>query len=630
MPRLNYGPEVKKRAKRLFEALLLYVNHELDGCDALQIQTHWSSDKRLIVQTKLRYLEALTTLDPHYGKLDGSEIKEAFARLKDLELLEDNRVIKQGSESWHFTLNLWYSSREIASNLRRLDELWEQRKQQRTPRPLERSPDLDPSNAVVSHQDWGEAIHVAAIYGRTQELATLENWVVHDRCRLVTILGMGGQGKTTIAIKFAEQIQDQFERVIWRSLRNAPPLTDLLPEIVRFIARQPNLILPEQAEVQIATLLKYLQQSRCLIVLDNVESIFQSGQVSSYLPGYESYGLLFKMTGEANHQSCLLLTSREKPSQVAWLEGDNTPVRSLLLTGLTQEDGQSIFTAKGCFGATEAEWEEIFSHYSGNPLALQIVAAGLQEVAGGDISELLPLLRQGRLDFHDINDLLVRQFARLSEIEQQVLYWLAINREPLSLAELVEDVVSESNKRQLSAAIQSLNRRCMLERSGKLFSLQPVVTEYVTGKLIWGAIDEFSRQQYNLLRDYALVKAQSKDYIRQTQIRLIFRPLIDGLLTVFDNSENLIRHLKKSLALFQQQRPQKIGYVAGNFLNILIYLMADLSELDCSNLAIWQASLVGVPLNQVNFSNTDLSKSVFTESLGIILSMSFNWAVQSS
>lgn len=44
--------------------------------------------------------------------------------------------------------------------------------------------------------DWGDAIDVAIFYNRTQELATLQTWITQDGCRLVTLLGMGGMGKT--------------------------------------------------------------------------------------------------------------------------------------------------------------------------------------------------------------------------------------------------------------------------------------------------------------------------------------------------------------------------------------------------------------------------------------------------
>jgi hypothetical protein len=45
---------------------------------------------------------------------------------------------------------------------------------------------------------------------------------------------MGGIGKTAIAAKVAAQIQYEFEYVIWRSLRNAPPLEPLSCDLVAF------------------------------------------------------------------------------------------------------------------------------------------------------------------------------------------------------------------------------------------------------------------------------------------------------------------------------------------------------------------------------------------------------------
>ena len=63
-----------------------------------------------------------------------------------------------------------------------------------------------------------------------------------------------------------------------------------------------------------------LKQHRCLLVLDNAESILKLGaHCGLYRPGYEDYGVLLKQVGEQSHQSCLLLTSREKPLEFSQL-----------------------------------------------------------------------------------------------------------------------------------------------------------------------------------------------------------------------------------------------------------------------------------------------------------------------
>jgi hypothetical protein len=86
--------------------------------------------------------------------------------------------------------------------------------------------------------DWGESPDIAIFYGREQELVKLTEWIEQDRCRLVGVLGMGGIGKSSLAARLTSQLQNQFEVVIWRSLRNAPPLETLLTELVPFLSQQ--------------------------------------------------------------------------------------------------------------------------------------------------------------------------------------------------------------------------------------------------------------------------------------------------------------------------------------------------------------------------------------------------------
>ncbi|NJO78348.1 MAG: hypothetical protein HC827_07335 [Cyanobacteria bacterium RM1_2_2] len=84
------------------------------------------------------------------------------------------------------------------------------------------------------HQDWGDAIDVSIFYGRETTLAQLQLWLVEDKCRLVALLGIGGIGKSALAVKLGMQLQSEFDVIVWRSLQNAPPLEDFLKSVCNF------------------------------------------------------------------------------------------------------------------------------------------------------------------------------------------------------------------------------------------------------------------------------------------------------------------------------------------------------------------------------------------------------------
>ncbi|MFL9449707.1 MULTISPECIES: NB-ARC domain-containing protein [Nostocales] len=338
--------------------------------------------------------------------------------------------------------------------------------------------------------DWGEAPSVSVFYGRSVELVQLREWVLEEQCRLVALLGIGGIGKSTLAVKLGLEIQTEFEVVVWRSrrsLQNAPPVEEILTSILQFLlwALRKEIAIAQSFDGKVSKLMECLMNHRCLLILDNVETILLSGdRAGQCRPGYEGYDRLLKCLREVPHRSCVLLTSREKPREMIPLEGEKTGVRSLQLKGLNPTEGRQLFEQKGQFAGTERDWQVLIEHYGGNPLALKMVASGTQELFNGKIASVLDYVQQGIWIFEDIGDLLESQFNRLSMVQEEVMYWLAIHREPVSLAELAEDIVTSASKRQLPQAIKSLLRRSLVEKSEEYFFLQPVVMEYTTQRLL--------------------------------------------------------------------------------------------------------------------------------------------------
>ena len=469
--------------------------------------------------------------------------------------------------------------------------------------------------------DWGEAPHISQFYGREKELAKLEQWMVNNRCHLVAVLGIGGIGKTALAAKLAERIKGEFAYIFWRSLHNAPPSESILQNCLQFLSNHQRIDLPEEIDGQITLLIEYLRNYCCLLVLDNMETILQSGKsTSQYREGYEGYGKLIKRIGEAKHQSCLLLTSREKPVEVAHLEGKTSPVHALQLLGVGQVEGKEILKDKGLFGSDEAK-VYLIHLYSGNPLALKLVSEPVREVFGGDISAFL---KEGEAVVRNIYDLINQQFKRLSEPEQEIMYWLAVEREAVSLEELREDLVRQVSKRDVLGNLESLRRRSMIETRGTArFTLQPVIMEYVTDRFVEHVYEEINTEASVLFASHALIKAQAKDYVRDSQIRLILKPVAERLLSTIGKA-GVEKKLKSMLSALRVADPQISGYAAGNALNLLVQLHTDLRGYDFSHLILRQAYLRGVALPGVNFAHASLTRSVFTEAFGMILSVTFS------
>jgi hypothetical protein len=340
------------------------------------------------------------------------------------------------------------------------------------------TPGLRPAPLTSPHPrcDWGEAVDVSLFCGRTSELATFEQWIQVDRCRLVALLGMVGVGKTSLAVKLAQQIQGEFDFVIWRSLLHAPPLETLLGDLVSFLSDQ------SEKRADIGQLIQCLRNSRCLVILDNVETILQAGsRAGQYRLGYEGYGKLFREIGESVHQSCLILTSREKPAEVAALEGFELSVRSCQLGG-SLEAAYALIQAKGLVGSAQQK-QQLCDRYGCNPLALKIVATSIQDLFDGEIGEFL---EQNTTVFNSLRRLLNRQFERLSPLEKTVMYHLAVKREWTTISELAAAFVPSVSRARLLEALESLSWRSLIKKRSGSYTQQAVVMEYVTDQLTEG------------------------------------------------------------------------------------------------------------------------------------------------
>src|SRR5947209_5091362 len=381
--------------------------------------------------------------------------------------------------------------------------------------------------AAFPRIDWVGALDTSHFTGREVEVAELSQWIVQERCRLVTLVGLGGIGKSMLASYLGNRLAPQFEAVLWRSVRDVPSCEELVADCITFFSEIPPAAFPASLEQRITQLLVRLQASRRLLVLDNLESLLQSEDPEGgYLPGYEGYGRLIQRLGESAHQSCVLLTSREKPKEIAPLEGVRSPVRTLRLEGLDDQAAQALLADKDLTG-TPAAWGRLVASYAGNPLALKIVAQAVSDLFGGDLDRFL---QEGELVFNGVRPVLRQQVGRLSPLEHLLLTWLAVLREWTPLPALLQVLHPRVLRARVLEALEALRRRSLLEQGHQAsFSLQSVVMEYLTDELGERLSEEIVLGTPQQLRSYVLEQAQAKDYVRQTQMRLLVHPLLERL-----------------------------------------------------------------------------------------------------
>jgi hypothetical protein len=394
--------------------------------------------------------------------------------------------------------------------------------------------------------DWDEAPDVESFYGRNQELTQLEQWI-EDGCKLVMIVGIGGIGKTALALALIDRIQTKFDCLIWKSLHSAPSLNSLLDSLLSNFEQNVVHDIPQ--------LIHHLQQRRCLIILDGLDA-----DLSNYNQ--------FIQKISRSHQSCILITSREQPKVV---EIDTKTVRCLNLKGLPKTEALELLQSRG-FTGKELGLSALVQLYRGNPLALKLVTPLIQLVFAGNVAAFLT---QNTLVIGDrLRVILKQQFEQLGDLEQDILYWLAIWQEPVSFSRLQTHLLISIDPATVLEAIVALERRSLLEKwigIGEIsFSLQPLVMKVVTDELVEQAVQEIQQvvqsndiRHFKILRTHWLLRPGTDDIAGDR----ILHQLRENLWRLY--GATLPQTLNRMLLLLKDQSPLAIGYIACNVAAIL-------------------------------------------------------------
>lgn len=339
------------------------------------------------------------------------------------------------------------------------------------------------SSALGDHAATGSV----PLYGYAAELALMKRWLINvssensvplERCHpLLGVWGLHGVGKSLLVRMAVSQESKQFDEVIWRSLQHRPSLDELCSSILTSLKHRTA---EDQSEERspITQLLNLMSQRSLLLVFESIEAILQPNKLAGdYQPTHQEYVGFFQAI--ANSRSSLIATGTEGPADWIRLDGEygNRGPQSLYLGGLSESDATVLLQAESL--TASKDWPELIARYQGHPLALKSVSRVIREMFNGRVDDFLAH-STGLLT--DIRRLIAPSFERLSEAELSVVYWLASQEAPLSLAALQETLPMPLEFAELVSALDSLKQRSLLavriQAKLSVFQLPPLIKTF--------------------------------------------------------------------------------------------------------------------------------------------------------
>jgi|AGSF01.1.fsa_nt_gi Predicted ATPase len=337
--------------------------------------------------------------------------------------------------------------------------------------PINKLKQSDINTQSTSHyRDLTVAPQIINFYARQSEIQTLSNSILNQNTRLTSVLGLSGIGKTTLVKRFVDLNLQEFEVIIWISLKFPKPLELLVNDLLNACKQEAK----ETIDDKLKQLLDVFRDKKCLIILDDVHNIFIYGQFAGqYKSEYQDYQNFFTMITETEHQSNVILISQEQCAEMECLDEELYPIKCLELSDL---DDMAILKSTGL--KDEDSWLNLINLYEGNPGYLKSIAMAIKKIFDGEVAEFLAensliITKDMQYNFHQL-------FKRISPIEQQLVLELSKFDRPVSREYLRESL--DLSSMDLINGLQSLQQRYLVTKIKEdkiLFKLSSVFREYV-------------------------------------------------------------------------------------------------------------------------------------------------------
>jgi predicted ATPase/transcriptional regulator with XRE-family HTH domain len=360
------------------------------------------------------------------------------------------------------------------------------------------------------------------LFGRDAVMNDLCSQLMSPDVRLLTLTGMGGIGKTRLAIEVARKLSDGFPHGVMYV-----PLGEISEPVfvIDHLARSFNIELSGKT-TPLQTLIEHLSSRQLLLVLDNFEHLLEA---ASQLGELLSAAPLLKV----------LVTSRvvlnlygEHQFSVPPLDTPAQPEASIPPQQLAQQPAVALFVARARAVQREFKLTEdnaptiaaICSRLEGLPLALELAAARLRLLSPAALlarlDQRLTLLSTQARDVdarhRSLRATIDWSYHLLEPAEQHLFRWISLF--PGGCTQEAAEALAEMDKSTIFEQMESLlDKSLILQRTGKDGHLRFTMLE--------------------TLREYAFERfsdVEALHHVRQAQYRYylsvleVLRPQLDG------------------------------------------------------------------------------------------------------
>jgi predicted ATPase/DNA-binding SARP family transcriptional activator/Tfp pilus assembly protein PilF len=344
--------------------------------------------------------------------------------------------------------------------------------------------------ATVSAGPSGQLLPSAPtrFLGRETELAQIAQQIADPACRLLTLVGPGGIGKTRLALQAASQLQRDFPDGVYHvSLVAVDTVERLISEINSIIG-----LSGQGHSDQLARLFDALRHQHTLLVLDNVDDLALAAPLlASFLTATRAPKVLVTSRERLNIQGewVLDIQGLTVPSSEHDPQAEQYSAVQLFLQSARRARSDLVLTADDLVAIVQ-----ICQLVEGMPLAIELAAAWVRVLSPAEIAyeleQNLALLTTEMRDVPErhrsISAVFAQSWERLSSDERRVLRCLAVFVDGFQRAAAAE-VANASPATLAALADKSLIRR---DSSGR-YAMHELLRQFVAARLAEDPSEEY-------------------------------------------------------------------------------------------------------------------------------------------